>query len=135
MPRDQERGEKKTATYGFTKSSEGNIILFIYTFTALCSLFICSSSSRRACRPWKKKTDTVTASTQIPLNMIARCMLRGGRAAGEARRESCTAMDEAKRKKERKSGKRCHNGVEGRNTRLPRIKTMLHRLPLRAKED
>ena len=57
--------------------------------------------------------------------MIARCILRGGRAAGEARRASCTAMnkamDEAKRKKERKSGKRCHD-VEGRNTRLTSYK-------------
>jgi len=42
--------------------------------------------------------DTVAASTQRPLNMIARCMFCGGFASVEARRAFC-AVEKGKRRK------------------------------------
>lgn len=62
------------------------------------SSYICSSSSRRTCFPRRKKTSAATVDTQIPLNMIVRCMFSGGLAAGEARRAPCTAKKETEQK-------------------------------------
>lgn len=63
------------------------------------SSYICSSRSRRACFPSRKKTNMATVNTQTPLNMIVACMFCGGLAAGEARRAPCTAKDKTEKGK------------------------------------
>ena len=66
------------------------------------SSYICSSRSRRACFPSRKKTRAATVDTQTPLNMIVACIFCGGLAAGEARRAPCTAKDKTEKGKEEK---------------------------------
>jgi hypothetical protein len=93
----------KNTHFSFDDSGEGEsptIWIDCVPFSSRSS-YICSSRSRRACFPSRKKTSAATVDTHTPLNMNVECMFCGGLAAGEARRAPCTAKDKNRKGKRR----------------------------------